>query len=55
MPDWLSLAQTYRHNMSDFILLQTEKVRGRLEVSNEEPGLHLVQFGLQGGQLVQDI
>ena len=55
MPVWLSLAQAYRHNMSDFILLQTKKVCGRLKVSNEEPGLHLVQFGLQGGQLVQDL
>ena len=41
--------------MTDFILLQTEKIRGGLKVSNEQPRLNLVQFGPQGGQPVQDI
>ena len=41
--------------MSDSVLLQTEEVRGRLQVANEQSSLHLVQFGFQGGQHVQDI
>ena len=41
--------------MSDFILLQAKKVRGGLKVSNEEPGLNLIQFGFEGWQPVQDI